>query len=452
MAKKTAMWAGMVMVVMFAGVSSVWAGGGGQKLKGMEIVIGNFWENYDTDTWKPRNEYEEKVLEHRKKIEKEYGVRIREKFVSDWNNIRGDTMRSIMSGNPIAHVVFLEPGWAMMLQRQGLLAPISDSKAVDFTTTRPAEWNQDTIKAMTIGGKSYGFSFGRGTSHHAAVLYFNKRLFREAGLDPNLPYDMQKNGTWTWANYIDLCKKLTRDLNNDGTIDTYAMTMDLSTEILDAIASSNGASYIAKDGSGKFVNATSRPEFIEALQFATRLKDEGIMMPRPEESNWDWYKSMFLDGKVAIRVEQQYLSGSGDGAELLHMRDDWGMVMFPKGPKSKDYVVYTDENVMIIPSTFPPAEVDKILYAVSLWYAVVDENWKSDFYSRYRDTRAVDETVAYIRNPKQALWKNFKFIPGLERGHIAWEMWWFDGQPAQLVESVSQEWNALINDANKIAQ
>jgi ABC-type glycerol-3-phosphate transport system substrate-binding protein len=52
------------------------------------------------------------------------------------------------------------------------------------------------------------------------ALFFNKRLFREAGLDPNLPYDMQKAGTWTWSAFIDVCKKLTRDTNNDGRMDT----------------------------------------------------------------------------------------------------------------------------------------------------------------------------------------------------------------------------------------
>jgi hypothetical protein len=34
---------------------------------------------------------------------------------------------------------------------------------------------------------------------------------------------MQKAGTWTWDTFVDLCKKLTRDINNDGIIDVYAL-------------------------------------------------------------------------------------------------------------------------------------------------------------------------------------------------------------------------------------
>ncbi len=70
--------------------------------------------------------------------------------------------------------------------------------------------------------------------------------------------------------------------------------------------------------------------------------------------------------------------------------------------------------------------------------------------ANYRDSRAVDETVAMIRDPKYSVWKNFLFIAGLERGDIAWQMWWHEGDPAELVEAVSQSWNALIADTNGI--
>jgi hypothetical protein len=146
-----------------------------------------------------------------------------------------------------------------------------------------------------------------------------------------------------------------------------------------------------------------------------------------------------------MRVEPQYVVG-----QLANMRDDWGMVLFPKGPKVNDYRVFTDENVFIIPGTYKADEVEKIIYAVQLWYTPLDDNWKANMYHQYRDTRAVDETVAMIRNPRYSVWKNHLFIPGLNRGDIAWQMWWHEGDPAQLVESVSQSWNALIRDANNI--
>jgi len=124
------------------------------------------------------------------------------------------------------------------------------------------------------------------------------------------------------------------------------------------------------------------------------------------------------------------------------------MVLPPKGPRANNYTVFTDENVMVIPKTFTAAQVDAILWAVQAWYARTDARWQDALYPVFRDRRVVDETMAIIRNPALQKFRYNILIPGLERGNIAWEMWWFDGEPAQLIESVSQNWNALISDAN----
>jgi ABC-type glycerol-3-phosphate transport system substrate-binding protein len=92
----------------------------------------------------------------------------------------------------------LQPNWAVALLDQRLLYPVSDGKRVSFSDTKPVEWNKDVTSAFTFNGKAYAFSVGYGTSQHASGVFFNKRLFQETGLNPNLPYDMQKNGIWTW--------------------------------------------------------------------------------------------------------------------------------------------------------------------------------------------------------------------------------------------------------------
>ena len=438
-----------LIALMLIAASPVWAGGGKDNLKGMDITIGNWWADYDVKDFKPNNDTEEQTLAWRTKIQKDNGFTMREKFVATWNDMPALAATSIMTGKPAAQVFILQPNWAMMLMAQDLLYPVSNNKAVNFKKPEPVakgalpvQWNQATIDSLTFGGKAYAFSEGININN-AQVVFYNKRLFREAGLDPNLPYDMQKAGTWTWANFLDVCKKLTRDTNNDGIIDVYALPRDVSTEILDAIISSNGARYVDRDSSGKFVNATGRPEFMEGLQYAIRLSNEGVMKVRPENTNWDWFKSEFSDGKVAMRIDESYVMG-----ELGSMRDDWGMVLFPKGPRSSNYRVYTRDNVLVIPSTYTPDMVDKIMHALALWYTPVNDDWKSGLYNTFRDSRAVDETIALIRDTKLHMTKYYAYINGLERGDIAWEMWWHEGDPAQLIESVSQSWNALIADSN----
>jgi len=440
------MLAGLILFAVMAIAAFPVFAGGKVDLKGQDVVLGSYWENYDVATEKPKTDVQERTLEWRKKIQAENGFKMKTVQVADWGAMLQVVATSIMAGKPAAHAFQVQADWAMTLYKRGLLAPIPNLDFLKKDTPiigKQVAYNQDVAKLFTFGGKQYAFTVGYGDSQHSAGVYFNKRLFKEAGLDPDLPYDLQKSGKWTWDEFLRISKILTRDTRNTGRINTWAMTADLSTEILDQIVFSNDANYIGKDARGKFTNATNTPAFMEALQFAIKLKNEGVMMPRPDGSNWDWYWPMFHDGVVAMLMEPEWRRG-----QMQDMKDDWGYVLFPKGPRAKDYRFPNDENVWVIPSTYKPVEVEQILYAVNLWYMPVTENWKEDMYPFFRDRRGVDETMTMIRSPKYGSFRNYIMIPGLNRGDIAWEMWWFDGEPAQLVEKVSQDWNAKIADAN----
>jgi ABC-type glycerol-3-phosphate transport system substrate-binding protein len=415
----------------------------------MHIVIGNWWSNYNVDTYVPANENDEKTLEWRKKIQTENNFTMEEKNIAGWGEMAQLSATSTMAGDPAATVFVLQGDWAMAMVRQGLAYPVSDNTAVNLRNPQPVqsgvrapEWNPATLDTFTVGGKTYAFSVGINMSN-TPLVFFNKRLFREAGIDPDLPYNMQRDGTWTWDAFLDLSRRLTRDINNDGIMDTYAMPQDFSTAILEAAIASNDATYVDKDSTGRFVNATQRPEFIEGLQYAIRLNTEGVMKPKPDGANWDWFKSEFIDGNVAMRIEDSYIWG-----ELQNMRDDWGIVFFPKGPRASTYIMYTRENVLVVPATFTAEQVNNIMTALALWYTPVTDDWKSGYYNTFRDARAVDETLALMRNTSIHRNKNYVLIPGLNTGNIAWSMWGYQGEPAQLVESVAPNWNTLIAEVN----
>ena len=415
-------------------------------LNGMNIVLGNWWRDYNTSTFQPKNDSEEKRLEYRKWLLKEYEFSMQEKNIGGWGEITQLAITSIMAGKPAATVFQLQPDWALSLYRQNLLYPVSDSAIMDMTVSEPVPWNKQVASAFTFNNKSYAFFVGNSLS--SGAIFWNKRLFSEAGLDPNLPYDLQKDGTWTWDKFLEISIQLTRDINNDGIIDIYAMPSDFSVDILDILVSSNGAMYIDRDENGILVNASNRPEFIEAIRFYMRLRDEGVMKPKPEGIHWDWFGPEFMNGNVAMRMARQHIHG-----DLRTMRDDWGMVLPPKGPRAKNYVVFNSENVMVIPARgFSKEQIDAILWAVRAWETPIDEDWRMGYYPNFRDRRAVDETIAMMLDQDLMQWRHHTQVPGFSTSGIAWELWNHDGEPAQLVESVSQQWNALIEDANKLRE
>ncbi|MCL2229744.1 MAG: extracellular solute-binding protein [Treponema sp.] len=461
MSKKNLLIACLVIAALFVSVASAFAQvripdaprAVANTLRGMNIIVGNWWMDYNPANNPPmrsgwaNSDFQQRQLDYRRRLVQQYGFTMQDRNVASWNEMSQVAATSMMAGRPAASVFRLQPDWALALYRQNLLYNVASRRVIDWTATTPVEWNQVVTEAFTFNNRTFAFADGYGGSYHAACVFWNKRLFREAGLDENLPYDLQRNGQWTWDRFLEICKQLTRDRNNDGIMDTYAMPADLSTEILDALISSNGANYVSRDRNGRLSNATNTPAFIEAVQFYMRLRDEGVMKPKPEGAAWNWHIPEFQDGRVAMRIDQQYLATN----DLRNMRDNWGMVLPPKGPRRPNqYTVFNDENVMVIPARgFTDAQVDAILWAVQAWVTPVDENWRLGEYPNYRDRRAVDETVAMIRNRALWQWKYHLHVPGLNRGGIAWEIWHHDGEPAQLIEAVSQNWNALIADANR---
>ncbi|WP_461248496.1 hypothetical protein, partial [Treponema sp. R6D11] len=201
-----------VLVLILCSVTSVFAqqipkapGKVGNTLRGMNIVVGNWWHSYDTKATPPTNqwvgsEYQEKQLDYRKRLLQQYNFTMMDKSIASWNEMPQISATSIMAGKPAATIFVLQPDWALALYRQNLIYPVGKSKAVDWKATTPIEWNRSVTSAFTFkNGKTqdaYAFAEGYGGSQHAACVFFNKRLFKEAGLDPNLLYDLQKAGTW----------------------------------------------------------------------------------------------------------------------------------------------------------------------------------------------------------------------------------------------------------------
>lgn len=75
------------------------------------------------------------------------------------------------------------------------------------------DWFQPALELWTVDGKIYGVPGGLG---HFGNMVYNRALFDEMGLqEPTL--------SWTTADLENAARKLTKDLNGDGTIDVWGV-------------------------------------------------------------------------------------------------------------------------------------------------------------------------------------------------------------------------------------
>lgn len=412
-----------------------------RDLGGMEIIIGDWWSSGEETA--PTTAQEEATQEYRKMIQEKYNFKIKQVGLGGYGEHQETFTVSTMAEDPAAQVFMMASAFVAQPMANGLFYDLATLESIDFTEDK---WNQAIVEQMTKGDSVYGMTAGR--VEPKLGVFWNKRLFQEAGIDPDLPYDLQASGEWTWEKFAELCAALTRDTDNDGVNDTHAMA-SFSVELFQAATLSNNAKWVGKDAEGKYFNATAAPEFLEAMQWIVNLIEKGYEMPTPEDAEWDWFISAFRDAKVAMTVAETYKVGT-----WKEMEDDFGFVMFPKGPKATGYATNIMENIAVIPASYDKETAEKIAFAYNLWTNPTpgyeeEGDWKSSYYTSFRDERAVDETLETMYQPGVGRIDYLALVYGMSFGDIGYNVYGLNQTPAEKIEEVSGTWQALLEDANK---
>ncbi|MCL2209420.1 MAG: extracellular solute-binding protein [Treponema sp.] len=425
-------------------------GSKGVKLKGADIKVSSWWSTWNVDTFEPRNEGEEKDLEWRRKILSENDFKFEVVELSDYDNYLPLVASNIMAGNKTYGIYEVAANMAVTLYKQGLLYPVSDSTAVNFKTREPiAEvtpmYNGVIEQLMTFNGKQYGWQYGLpNNGWQQAMIFFNTKHLTDVGLSPDYLYDLQKNNNWTWDTFLDVCRKLTRDTNNDGITDIYALPCDDAREVLIGLVYGNGANFVSFDASGKAVNATNTPAFLEALAFYNTLINEGLILTTPSY-DWGWNWTAFYDQRVAMTFDPEWRKGQAQD------QFDGGYVLPPRGPRSSQLRMDSSDPVYVVPAIFSPSEVDVILKASELWFTPTDTDWLQGHYWASRNLRDVTETVAMSRDARYLTPRNFALIPGYPFDDFIndFRNGLGNTNPSQVVESWTPRFQASLDDFNR---
>ena len=202
------------------------------------------------------------------------------------------------------------------------------------------------------------------------------------------------------------------------------------------------------DENGKYYNAAETDAFLEAMNWVMDMVSK-YEMKAPEGAEWNYFESAFINGEVALQVHEDYFAGS-----LSNMEDDYGFVFFPKGPRVDTYLYAPSDSIMVIPACYDADRAWKIAFAYNLFtnptpgYSDSDD-WKNGYYQKYRDERAVDETITMMREPEhQFVWYS-DMVTGYDLGsQYIWDVYAQATTPAEKAESMRGTWQAYIDEAN----
>jgi multiple sugar transport system substrate-binding protein len=151
------------------------------------------------------------------------------------------------------------------------------------------------------------------------VVYYNKALFDAAGV----PYPRDD---WTWADFLDTAKALTKDADGDGIAEQYGLATDATVVRVAPFIWQNGG-RIVDDERNPTKLVLYEPEAIEAIQWFVDLQVTHRVVPDPVQEMALAHEDRFLQGQVAMFLNSR--RGTPTYREIEEL--DWDVASLPRG-------------------------------------------------------------------------------------------------------------------------
>nr|WP_289851460.1 extracellular solute-binding protein [Sinorhizobium meliloti] len=199
---------------------------------------------------------------------------------------------------------------------------------VPMTEDEKKGYYPNIVDTVTFEGTQWGVPIAFSTK----ALYWNKDLFKQAGLDPEVPPK-------TWAEEIAFAKQIKEKTGIAGyglPAKTFDNTMH---QFMHWVYTNNGK---VSDGDNIVIDS---PEVLAALQAYKDITPFSVEGATAYEQNE--IRAIFLDGKVGM-----IQSGSGAAARLKETKVNWGVAPLPLGPSAKgDGTLLITDSLVVFKDT-----------------------------------------------------------------------------------------------------
>ena len=225
--------------------------------------------------------------------------------VVGWGQCQDKVTTLAVAGTPVG-LAYVGSRTLKEFAEFGLIEP------VPMSDEEKASYYPNVVDTVTYQGEQWGIPVAFSTK----AFYWNKNLFKEAGLDPESPPQ-------TWAEVIDAAKAVTENTDSAG-FGLVAKTFDNTMhQFLHWVYTNNGQ---VVDAEGNIV--LDSPQNLEALEAYKALVPYSEEGPTAYEQNE--VRAIFLDSGVAM------MHASIAAVSRLEDTDiNWGVANLPLGPEAQ---------------------------------------------------------------------------------------------------------------------
>ncbi len=239
------------------------------------------------------------------------GIKLKPIYSGSYQDSITKALTAVKSGEPPVTSILLSTDMFTLID-EGAIQPFDDL----IKTPEDKAWLKSFYPAFMensqTGGKTWGIPFQRST----IVLYYNKEMFKEAGLDPNRP-------PATWKEMTEYAQKLTKR-DASGKVTQWGVQIPSSGFpywLFQGLAIQNGGILMNSAGTQTFYD---KKEVIDALQYWVDLVNKYKVHPEGIVE-WGTTPKDFFEKKVAmIWTTTGNLTNVKNNAKF-----DFGVAMLP---------------------------------------------------------------------------------------------------------------------------
>ncbi|MDP2698676.1 ABC transporter substrate-binding protein [Thalassospira sp.] len=228
-------------------------------------------------------------------------------YSGNYDDTRLRALSAIKSGEPAQLSVLFSIDVYDLIE-QDIILPFDEI----VKTAEDKEWLNGFYPALMANGKvddkTWGIPFQRST----IVMYYNKDMFRAAGLDPETP-------PATWDAMVDAGKALAKD----GKWGLMVPSTGYPYWMFQCFAIQNGKELMSKDGTETYF---ADPAVIEALDYWRGLATEHKIMPEGT-IEWGTLRQAFVQGQTGM----MWHTTGNLSAVKKEASFDFGVAMLPAG-------------------------------------------------------------------------------------------------------------------------
>lgn len=209
-----------------------------------------------------------------------------------------------------------------------------DSLAAADPGFRREDFFPQALEEGTYEGKLYGMNSMPG----GIIMYYNKTMFRKAGLED--PYELWQRGEWTWDRVRDAAVKLTTREN--GRPRTFGLEIPSGTNTAIVLWAFGGDLLDAE----RKRCLLGKPESIQAMQFLHDLRWRLNVAPTPSQAALSAFA--FESGKLGMVFDWM---GRAPRLRSTVRSFEWDICPVPKGPaggpttlKGNQIVIYRESK------------------------------------------------------------------------------------------------------------